>query len=175
MGGVWTWIVQFKTHSGHQLEQALPWLFAAAYLADTFSYTTMSTEPPSKDTTYSLFERATYSWVDAIVRRNANIELDDLPRVALQPNFDSIQMNFVDTCASSKTPTWGLFYAFLLRNYRADMLKAAVLRLAADLSTVGIPWLLRLILVDPTVVSIALLFGMSTTGAIAAKQDAPFD
>jgi hypothetical protein len=166
---LWTWLSHLKPYSGFRIDNLFPWLFAASWVLDLFNSQTLDSSPPSKTSTLSLFEAASFAWINPIVFRRGGFEFENLPELKVSTTFDEYQSDFRSACSKDHHRIWPLFWGFILSQHKSSINKAFILRMVEDVSTLGVPLILHNLLNNPSTDCVILLFCSRTIGSLCGN------
>ncbi|KAK6223236.1 hypothetical protein QIS74_04081 [Colletotrichum tabaci] len=163
------------------LDWLFPWVLAATSLLDVFhanpgfsrpkGTTVPSSSTQSSSSSSSLVEKLSYSWLGRIIHVQDVLRLDDLPEnPALAPS-EEYEARLVEAAAGSspETAATHLYWRFIAREHRRQLVVSTLLRLACDASLFAIPWQLQRLLTRPTAASVMAMFCSRVLGALAGN------
>ncbi|WQF86071.1 Putative AAA+ ATPase domain, ABC transporter type 1, transmembrane domain-containing protein [Colletotrichum destructivum] len=160
------------------LDWLFPWILAATSLLDVFhagpgsSRPKGTTVPSSSTQSSSLVEKLSYSWLGRIIQVQDVLRLDDLPEnPALAPSeeYEARLVEAAAACSSPDKAATNLYWRFIAREHRRQLVVSTLLRLACDASLFAIPWQLQRLLTRPTAASVMAMFCSRVLGALAGN------
>ncbi|KZL64399.1 metal resistance protein [Colletotrichum tofieldiae] len=170
----WSFFNSSLPLSSLPLNWLFPWVLAAAFLLDVFHASPSSrpkgTTVSSISTQSSLFEKLSYSWLGRIIQVQDVVRLDDLPEIPALAPSEEYEARLVEAAGSSpENAATHLYWRFIMREHRRQLVVSTLLRLACDASLFAIPWQLQRLLTRPTAASVMAMFCSRVLGALAGS------
>ncbi|GJC88746.1 hypothetical protein ColLi_11584 [Colletotrichum liriopes] len=140
----WTFFNSSLPLSSLPLNWLFPWVLAATFLLDVFHASPSSrpkgTTVSSISTQSSLFEKLSYSWLGRIIEVQDVVRLDDLPEIPALAPSEEYEARLVEAAGSSpENAATHLYWRFIMREHRRQLVVSTLLRLACDASLFATP------------------------------------
>jgi hypothetical protein len=161
----------YPPYSAQRLDSMAQWALAAAFLFDVFYSNIPDKDLPTSAVGHGIFEYLSYAWLNPLLSSKIVMDSTQVPYVELPKDFQDYQWRFWLACSERETETgaWELFWRFLLREHTFELLLCCGLRFVNDMSRFGLPWLLRDLLVQPTMGNVFIMFCTRAIGALCGN------